>query len=133
MIHPVSQAEKRMIRVSSFSKLRDGQQNFFFCLSTTEAWTFCNMNALNPLRFTSHHKELRKLFIFQPWKFLNDKIDQNTNCQVPNYSFCITVNFIIQKLKFCKIGIEDTFMILLSALDRLWFRMNQTKVLSIFH
>ena len=25
-----------------------------FCLSTTEAWTFWRMNALNPLKFTSH-------------------------------------------------------------------------------
>ena len=33
----LSQADKRNIRVSSFPKLSDGKQNFFFCLSTTEA------------------------------------------------------------------------------------------------
>jgi hypothetical protein len=38
------------------------------------------------------------------------------NWQVPNsFLFVITVNFIIQKLKFCKIEKEDTLMILLSA------------------
>ena len=34
---------------------------------------------------------------------------------VPNSFFGITVNFIIQKLKFCKIEKEDTIIILLSA------------------
>ena len=34
-------------------------------------------------------------------------------CQI--VFFVITVNFIIQKLKFCKIEKEDTLMILLSA------------------
>jgi hypothetical protein len=33
----LSQADKSIIRVSSFPKLSDGQQNFFFCLSTIEA------------------------------------------------------------------------------------------------
>ena len=54
----LSQADKSIIRVSSFPKLSDGKQNFFFG---------------------------------------------------------ITVNFIIQKLKFCKIEKEDTLIILLSA------------------
>ena len=34
-----------------------------------------------------------------------------SNCQVPKYFFFgITVNFIIQKLKFCKIEKEDTLI-----------------------
>ena len=47
--------------VFSFPKLSDGKQKFFFCLSTTEAWTFYKMNALNPLRFTSHQKNCKFL------------------------------------------------------------------------
>ena len=48
------------------------------------------------------------MFTFQSCKFLNDKIDQNINfakCQI--VYFGITVNFIIQKLKFCKIEEEE--------------------------
>ena len=37
---------------------------FFFCLSTAEAWTFCKMNALNPLRFNPHHKNWEKCLLF---------------------------------------------------------------------
>ena len=33
----LSQADKSIIRVYSFPKLSNGLQNFFFCLSTTEA------------------------------------------------------------------------------------------------
>ena len=33
----LSQAEKFFMRVSSFPKMSDGQQNFFLCLSTTKA------------------------------------------------------------------------------------------------
>ena len=33
----LSQADKSIIRVSSFPKLSDGKQKLFFCLSTTEA------------------------------------------------------------------------------------------------
>ena len=67
----LSQADKGIIRVSSFPK-----QNFFFCLSTTEAWTFCKINALNLLIFTAHQKN---------WVFLNDKNDQNIDfAKLPN-------------------------------------------------
>ena len=45
-----------------FPKLSDGLQ--FFCLSTTEAWTFCKMNPLNPLRSTSHQKNWEKGLLF---------------------------------------------------------------------
>ena len=46
-----------------FPMLSDGYQNFFFCLSTTEAWTFCKMNALNLLRFTSTEKNVYFLIL----------------------------------------------------------------------
>ena len=51
--HDLSQADKVIIRMSYFP--------------SWEACTFCKMNALNPLRFTS--TEISR-------KFLNDKIDQ---------------------------------------------------------
>ena len=53
----LSQANKSIIRVSSFSKMSDGYHNFFFCLSTTEALTFFKINALNPLKACSEIKE----------------------------------------------------------------------------
>ena len=39
-----------------------------------EVWTFWKLNFVNPLRFTSHQKKLRKLFTFQAWKLLSDKL-----------------------------------------------------------
>jgi hypothetical protein len=36
---------------------------------------------------------------------------KKSNCQVPNSFFGVTVNFIIKKLKFCKIEKEDTLIL----------------------
>ena len=69
----LSQADKSIIGVSSFP-------NFFFCLSTTEAWTFCKMNTLNFLIFTSHHKNWEKCLLYNLANFWMIK----SNCQVPN-------------------------------------------------
>ena len=76
-----------LIIVSSFPKLNDGQQNFFSCLLTTEAWTFCKMNALNPLRFTSHQKNWEKCLFFNLANFWMIKLTKTSilpNCQVSN-------------------------------------------------
>ena len=61
-------------------------------------------------------ERLRKMFTFQYCKFLNDKIDQNTKCQVPNTSFWYKHIFYDSKIvKFKK---RDSLIILLSAWDR---------------
>ena len=82
---------------------------------TTEAWSFCKVNALNPLKFTSHKKNWKKNVYFSILQILNGKIKL---LSAKSLFFCITVNFIVQKLKFCKIEKEDTLIILLSAWDR---------------
>ena len=45
----------------------------FFCLATTEAWTFSKINALNPLKFTSHQKNWEKCLLFNLANFWNIK------------------------------------------------------------
>ena len=100
--------------VSSFPKLSNGKQNFFFCLSTTEAWTFYKTNALNPLRFTSHQKNWEKCLLFNLANFWMIKLTKTSmlpNCQVPN-SFLYNCKF------YDSFGKEDTLIILLSAWDR---------------
>ena len=59
----LSQSDTFLIIVSSFPKLNDGQQNLFFCLSTTEAWTFCKMNPLNP-QIYFRQKDWEKCLLF---------------------------------------------------------------------
>ena len=50
-----------------------------------------------------------------------------SNCQVPNsFFFGITVNFIIQKLKVCKIKKEDTLMILYEIVDHVTQQPKET-------
>ena len=86
----LSQVDKSIKRVSSFPKLSEGWQNFLFCLSTTEAWTFCKINALNPLRFTPLTRKTEKNVYFSILQSLNDKIVQNINfakLPVPNDFF----------------------------------------------
>ena len=92
----LSQADKSIIRVSSFPKISDGYQNFFFCLSTTEAWTFCKMNALNPLIFTSQQKNWEKCLLFNLANFWMMKLTKTSilpNCQLPNSFFWYTCKF----------------------------------------
>ena len=79
------------------------------------------MNAFNPFRFTSHQKNWEKCLLFNLFNFWMLKLTKTSilpNCQVPNSFFGITVNFIIQKLMFCKIEKESTLIKLLSAWDR---------------
>ena len=88
------------------------EQNFFFCLSTTKAWTFCKMNPLNPLRFTSHQKNWEKCLFFNLSKFWMIKLTKTPilpNCQVQNSFFGITANFIIQWDNFGKEDILITW------------------------
>ena len=95
------QADKSMIRVSFFPKGESSvAELFFFCLSTTEAWTFWKLNAQYSQIYLSPEK-LRKVFTFQSCKFLNDKIDQDIDfSKLLSVKMCgITVNFIIQHVE----------------------------------
>ena len=78
----LSQADKSIIRVSSFPSWVMGSRTFF-SVSTTEPWTFCKMNALNPLKFTSHKKN------WENWgkKLKLIKTSILPNFQVPNSFF----------------------------------------------
>ena len=67
---------------------------FFFCLSITEAWIFCKMNVLNPLRFTTHQKNWEKCFL-NFWMRRFTKTSILPNCQVPN-RFFLGCKFTIQ-------------------------------------
>ena len=85
------QAGKKILWVSSFSKL--GLSSIQESSGLT--WTFCKMNTLNPLKFTSHQKNWEKCLLFNQ-----------------------TVDSITPELKFCKIEKEHTLIILLSAWER---------------
>ena len=85
------QAGKKKLWVSSFSKL--GLSSIQESSGLT--WTFCKMNTLNPLKFTSHQKNWEKCLLFNQ-----------------------TVDSITPELKFCKIEKEHTLIILLSAWER---------------
>ena len=78
----LSQADNSIIRVSSFPSWVMGSRTFF-SVSTTEPWTFCKMNALNPLKFTSHKKN------WENWgkKLKLIKTSILPNFQVPNSCF----------------------------------------------
>ena len=78
----LSQADNSIIRVSSFPSWVMGSRTFF-SVSTTEPWTFCKMNALNPLKFTSHKKN------WENWgkKLKLIKTSILPNFQVPNSFF----------------------------------------------
>ena len=84
---------------------------FLFLSLRPEARAFCKMNIVNPLRFTSHQKKLRKLLTFQACKLLNDKMTKTiiSNCQIAFLGITVIHN---SKLK---LGKEDTLVILLSA------------------
>ena len=71
-------------------------------------WTrfgFCEKNLSILSDFLSPEKlTQKKLSNFAKLQFLNDKIDQSTNfVKLPNGFSFLTVNFIIQELKFFKI------------------------------
>ena len=77
-----------------FPKGKDEQQNFFYRLSTTEAWTFCKMNALNSL-ISSHQKNWANVYlIFNHANFGMIK----SNCHVPNSFFWYTCKFYHSKI-----------------------------------
>ena len=87
----LSQADNSIIRVSSFPSWVMGSRTFF-SVSTTEPWTFCKMNALNPLKFTSHKKN------WENWgkKLKLIKTSILPNFQVPNsLFFCKIIKKII--------------------------------------
>ena len=75
----LSQADNSIIRVSSFPSWVMGSRTFF-SVSTTELWTFCKMNALNPLKFTSHKKN---------WENWGKKLELIKTSILPNFQvFC---------------------------------------------
>ena len=62
---------------------------------TTEAWSFCKVNALNPLKFTSHKKNWKKkCLLFNLANFWMIK----SNCQVQNSFFWLLSHVLYLKL-----------------------------------
>jgi hypothetical protein len=90
--HDLSQADKSIIRVSSLPKLSDGEQNFFFCLSTTEAWM---LSILSDVPLTGKNWEKCLLFsLANFWMIKLTKTSILPNCQLPN-------SFSLYNCKFC--------------------------------
>ena len=109
----LSQADKSIIRVSSFPSLGISSRTFFFVSQQLRSkfstkWILSILSDL-PLWKT----EINVYFFF--WMM---KLTKTPNCQVANSCFSTTINFIVQKLKFCKTEKEDTLITLLSAWDR---------------
>ena len=75
---------------SSVGWLENTRMSSRTSISTTEAWTLCKMNALNPLRFTSHNVYLN-INLANFWMI---KLIKTSSA---DSFFGITVNFIIQK------------------------------------
>ena len=88
----LSQADKRIIRVSSFPSWVMGSRTFF-SVSTTDRWMFCKMNALNPLKFTSHKKNWGKMI-----KFIKTSILPN-RCQIGVFGIIVFFLFIFIHLR----------------------------------
>ena len=103
----LSQADNSIIRVSSFPSWVMGSRTFF-SVSTTEPWTFCKMNALNPLKVTSHKKN------WENWgkKLKLIKTSTISKCQIVYFCKIVKKNHSIHSKK------EDTLVLLLSAWDR---------------
>ena len=64
-----------------FSKIEWWLAELLFLSLKTEAWTFCKMNALNSLIFTSHQKNWEKCLLFNLANYclLTDQNSQNDN------------------------------------------------------
>ena len=90
--YDLSQADNSIIRVSSFPSWVMGSRTFF-SVSTTEPWTFCKMNALNPLKFTSHKKNWGKMI-----KFIKTSILPN-RCQIGVFGIIVFFLFIFIHLR----------------------------------
>ena len=110
----LSQADKSIIRVSSFPSLVISSRTYF-SVSQQLRPKFSAKWILSILSDSSltRNTEINVYFFF--WMM---KLTKTPNCQVPNSCFSITINFIVQKLKFCKTEKEDTLITLLSAWDR---------------
>ena len=109
----LSQADKSILRVSSFPSIGISSRTYFSVSQQlrpkfSTKWILSILSDL-PLWKT----EINVYFFF--WMM---KLTKTPNCQVPNSCFSITINFIVQKLKFCKTEKEDTLITLLSAWDR---------------
>ena len=78
----LSQADNSTIIVSSFPSWVMGMRTFF-SVSTTDPWTFCKMNALNPLKFTSQKKNWGKMI-----KLIKTSILPN-RCQIGVFGIII--------------------------------------------
>ena len=111
--HDLSQADKIFIRVSSFPKVSDGSQNFFFCLATINTWTFCKMNPLYTLRFTSHEKNWEDCLLFNLANFLIIKL---TKTQIlPNFQEPHIFLYYWKCIQGDDFGKNDVLIMLLSA------------------
>ena len=75
----ISQADKCLLSQTEWWVVE-----LLFMSLRPEAWTFCKMNFVNPIRFTSQQEKLSKVFTFQACKFLSDKMTKTilSNCQI---------------------------------------------------
>ena len=110
----LSQADKSIIRVSSFPSVVISSRTYFSVFQQlrpklSAKWI---LSILSNLLFT-RKTETDVYFFF--WMM---KLTKISNCQSPIRCFSITVSIIVQKLKFCKIKIEYTHITLLSAWNR---------------
>ena len=111
------QADKSIIRVSSFPKLRISSRTYFSVSQQLrpELSAKWMLSILSNLPLT---RKTEKNVYFSILQIKLTKTSILPNYQVPNSFFDKTVNFIIRKLKFCKIEKEVTLIILLSAWHR---------------
>ena len=110
----------------SISSWQEYYKSFFLPKSSDQGQNFFSVSQQLMLKFSAkwilsilsdssltRNTEINVYFFF--WMM---KLTKTPNCQVPNSCFSITINFIVQKLKFCKTEKEDTLITLLSAWDR---------------
>ena len=74
-LRDLSQAGKSIIRVTSFPKLSDGWQNFFFLSLNNWGLNFLQNECSQSSQIYNSPEKLRKMF----FEFLNEKIYQNIN------------------------------------------------------
>ena len=99
----LSQADKSIIRVSSFQSWVMGSRTSFLSLNNWDLKFLqneCSQSSQIYLSLEKLRKLSRKCLLFNLANFWMIKLTKTSilpNCQVPNSFFGITVNFIIQK------------------------------------
>ena len=99
------QADKSIIRVFSFPKSSDGFSELLFLSLNNWGLNFLQNESSQSSQIHLSTEKLRKMFTFQSCKLLNDKTDQNTNCQVSNTFYWYNYKFFhskIEVLQNCK-------------------------------